>query len=444
MRPPPRWFLPILTVTWMIASGASAQVGAGLFPLGPRPTLPTVRDHAFASAINLMVDATDTVRGIFSVTEAVPVQAPGDMVLLYPEWETGSHAPTATPVGLAGLVATVDGRRVEWRRDAVDMHAFHVPVPPGAHAVGLSFQFIPPASAGWLRPEMIDVQLQRLLLYPAGWFARDVPVAASFHLPDGMRAFTSLDGMTATGALLHFATVPLDRLADAPVYASRAWRELTLAAGKPSPVHLDLLADDPADLAIDDAETARMNRLLAQALHVFGPPPFPHYDMLVSLSDVLSPGGGIEHLEEGENNLPAGYLRDLGKQLNNRDLVAHELVHAWNGRFRQPEDLWTPNFNQPAKASLLWVYEGQTEFWGRMLAARSGLRSTQQTLDKLALDAAVVANRPGRNWKSLADSTNDAIYMAGRPVGWRDWQRREITTWKACCSGSTSRRGCGS
>jgi predicted metalloprotease with PDZ domain len=165
--------------------------------------------------------------------------------------------------------------------------------------------------------------------------------------------------------------------------------------------------------------------LVVQASKVFGPPPFRHYDTLVSLSDQLSPGGGLEHLDEGENNLPANYFTARGQQLSNRDLIAHEYVHAWNGRFRQPAGLWSPNFNRPTDPSMLWVYEGQTEFWGRVLAARAGLRTTQQTLDKLALDAALVANRSGREWKTLADSTLDVLYMPGHSVTWRDWQRRE-------------------
>ena len=165
--------------------------------------------------------------------------------------------------------------------------------------------------------------------------------------------------------------------------------------------------------------------MVVQASKVFGPAPFRHYDALVSLSDQLSPGGGLEHLDEGENNLPANYFTASGQQLSNRDLIVHEYVHAWNGRFRQPAGLWSPNFNRPTDPSMLWVYEGQTEFWGRVLAARAGLRTTQQTLDKLALDATLIANRSGREWKTLADSTLDVLYMPGHSVTWRDWQRRE-------------------
>jgi predicted metalloprotease with PDZ domain len=167
-----------------------------------------------------------------------------------------------------------------------------------------------------------------------------------------------------------------------------------------------------------------LRSLIDQTGRVFGVPHYAHYDALVALSDQLS-AGGIEHLESAEDNLPADYFTHPGQQLDNRDLIAHEYVHSWNGRFRQPADLWTPTLNEPMRDSLLWVYEGQTEFWGRVLAARSGMRSTQETLDKLALDAAVVAARPGRSWKSLADSSLDPLFVIGHPVSWRDWQRRE-------------------
>ncbi|MGH8145741.1 MAG: M61 family metallopeptidase, partial [Rhodanobacteraceae bacterium] len=276
-----------------------------------------------------------------------------------------------------------------------------------------------------LRANMVDVQWQRLLLYPAGWYVRDIPVDASLTLAPGMRAFTALRIGHSDGRTLAFARTTLDKLVDAPVYAGRYWRQLMLSSGTAAPVRLDMLADEPSELAITRSQVSRYKALVVQTLKVFGPAPYRHYDALVSLSDELSPEGGIEHLEEGEDNMPANYFTNAAAQLNNLDLIAHELVHAWNGRSRQPARLWSPDFNSPVDSSLLWVYEGQTQFWGRVLAARAGLRTRQQTLDKLALDAALVANRGGRAWKTLADSTNDASYMAMHHVAWRDWQRRE-------------------
>ena len=404
---------------------AIAQVGSGPVAKPLPPALPAPQDRAYNGTIGLDVKAVDTEHQVFSVHETMPVQQAGDTVLLYPHWETASHAPTASIADLAGLMVYVDGVHVDWTRDPVDMYAFHIDVPKGARTITLDFQFLAASNAHLLRPDMVELPWQRVLLYPAGWYVRDLPIAATLALPEALTPFTSLTIERIDNRTLRFQPVTLEQLADAPVYAGRYTRRILLNDREAKPVALDLLADSANDLAMTPTEIAHMQALIAQTLKTFGTPPYHHYDAIVTLSDVLSPGGGTEHLEEGENNLPAAYVDDPSQQLNNRDLIAHEFVHAWNGRSHQPADLWSPTFNQPVGGSLLWVYEGQTEFWGRVLAARAGLRDTQQTLDKLAMDAAIVAHREGRAWKNLQDSTNDAIYMAGHHVPWRDWQRRE-------------------
>jgi len=388
------------------------------------PPIPTPLDGPFHGTIELVVNATDTDHQIFSVHETIPIQTTGDTILLYPEWETASHAPTATVAELAGLVVHIDGKRSDWVRDPIAMHAFHVNVLEGSKAITLDFQFLAPSTAGLLRPEMVEIPWQRVLLYPAGWYVRDIHVAATLVMPRGLTPFTALAFQRVNDGVLSFETATLDQLVDAPVHAGRYTRQILLNENAGRPVKLDLLADAEGGLGIDQSEIERMKALVTQCLKVFGAAPYRHYDAIVTLGGVSS-GGGIEHLEEGEIGLPDAYFNSTSSQLNNRDLIAHEFVHAWNGRSREPADLWSPNFNLPVVGSLLWVYEGQTEFWGRVLAARAGLRDSQQTVDKLAMDAAIVANREGRSWKDLQDSTLDAIYMAGHRVQWRDWQRRE-------------------
>jgi predicted metalloprotease with PDZ domain len=412
------------------ATPAIAQVGLGPIASPFTSNIPAPRDHAFRGEIRLQVDATDTDHGIFRVTESIPVQSPREMVLLYPEWETTSHSATASAVEFAGLHIESEGSDVAWRRDPFNIHAFHIAIPTGAQTLSIRFDYLP-RLGGEIRPSMIALQWQRMLLYPAGWYARDIAVSASLALPAGFRAFTALAQQSKpqeqqdNPVSLAFAPESLDRLIDAPVYAGRYVRQMDLKTTRQSAVHLDVLSDAEGDLRMAPATVTPLRALITQTEKVFGPPPFSHYDVLVSLSDELTPGGGQEHLEEGENNMPANFFTDYAHQLSNRDLIAHEYIHAWNGRYRQPAGLWSPTFNQPTDPSLLWVYEGQTEFWGRVLAARSGMRTYQETLDKLALDAALVANRPGREWKNLADSTLDALYMPGHSPTWRDWQRRE-------------------
>lgn len=419
---------PCLALTLLIPS-AMAQVSAGPVASPAMRHIPAPVDKPFHGLIKLNVDATDTDHGLFRITESIPVQSPGEMVLLYPEWETTSHSPTATAVEFAGLQIQSNGHMLPWHRDLFNVHAFHVTVPSGAHTISMQFDYLP-RDPSEIRPAMIAVAWHRMLLYPAGWYARDLKVTASLRLPTGMQAFsalrvTSAMPETTSNNTLSFATETLDRLIDAPVYAGRHTQQIDLGVTNKAPVYLDVLADAQSDLAINPTTLTQLRALIMQTQNVFGPAPFPHYEALVSLSDELRPSGGQEHREEGENNMPAGFFTDYAHQLSNRDLIAHEYVHAWNGVYRQPKGLWSPTFNQPTDPSLLWVYEGQTEFWGRVLAARSGMRSPQETLDQLAIDSALVANRPGRAWKNLADSTLDPLYMPGHAPRWRDWQRRE-------------------
>lgn len=407
-------------------SGEAARTGS-LHP--PQATVPAPVDHAFSGTIRLKVDAIDTVHGIFTVREQIPVQQShrqaGSMILFYPQWETASHAPTVPLAGLVSLIVRVDGRRVEWRRDPVNVYAFHIPLAEDARQIEVDFQIV--ADRNQLREPIAKIAWQRLLLYPAGWFARNLPIDASVRLPAGQRAFTSLptlsDPAEKTGEL-RFATVPLDLLVDAPLTAGRYWRQYDLTPSSSAPVRLVLIAEKPEQLAMSDDELTKMRNMVAQTLMVFGPPPYRHYDMLLTLGDVF-PAGGVEHFEVGEINVPGSYLIDPARQINNRATTAHELVHAWNGRFRQPSNLWTPTYNEPVQGSLLWVYEGGSEFWGMVLSARAKLVTRQEALDKIALYAAGVENQRGRAWKGLADSGNDAVYMAGRPTQWTDWTRKK-------------------
>ncbi|MEP7043482.1 MAG: M61 family peptidase [Dokdonella sp.] len=395
----------------------------------PASRIPTPRDHGFAGTIALAVDASDIGHRIFSVHERVPVQAPGMMTLLYPEWELASHAPTASVANLAGLLVHAGSSRVEWQRDAVDVHAFHVDVPPGVDTLELDFQYLssPSARTGALEmtADIVNVSWHRMLLYPAGWYARNLTVAASLKLPDGLHLASSLHEAANSEGVVAFEPVSLETLVDSPVYAGRHLRQIDLTPRGVAPVRLDLLADSEASLQIRADQVAALQSMVEQTRRLFRSQHFGHYDVLVSLSDTFPPGGGLEHLQSGESNLMPTFFTDATQHLPYMDLIAHEYVHSWNGRFRQPADLWTPNFNTPMRNSLLWVYEGLTEYWGRVIAARAGLRSRRDTLDAFALDAAIAKARVGREWKSLQDSNNDPLYVAGHPIAWRDWQRRE-------------------
>ena len=386
----------------------------------------TPRDIPFHGAIQLKVDATDSVHKIFRVRETIPVQKPGAMVLLYPQWETGSHSPTQEAAPLAGLIIKAGARRLEWRRDTANPFAFTVDVPAGVRELETEFQVLPSLHGPkQISSGMLMLPWQKVALYPAGWFIRNIPVRAQLTYPEGFQFATSLETAEASANRVTFKAASFEDLVDAPVYAGRHVKRIELTSAPAIPVRLNLFGDTDDALQLPAELVDKFRAMVATVPRLFKSQHYRHFDFLMSLSDVMLSGGGLEHQESTEINVSAGYARDPGEQMFMANLVAHEFIHSWNGRTRQPADLWTPDLNTPMRGSLLWLYEGQTEFWAHVMTPQLGLRTTQQALDALAVDASLMSNRPGRRWKSLRDSTIDAVYMPGKAAYWRDWQRRE-------------------
>ncbi|HEY4112911.1 MAG TPA: hypothetical protein VGM17_02520 [Rhizomicrobium sp.] len=411
-----------------IIQSAAAQPAAGPQPLPLPAAIPAPKDIAYPGTIRLAVDATDTTHAIFRVHETIPVAHSGPMVLLYPKWIPGNHGPTGPIDKFAALKIRAGNTTVPWVRDVVDVYAFHVNVPNGARALDLDFQFLSPVESHEGRvvmtQEMLDLQWNTVALYPAGYFSRDITFAASLKLPQGWKLGSALETTGASGATTSFKPVPFNTLVDSPVFAGRYFERVDLDPNGKTPIHMDIVADQPDELAISPSQLQAHRNLVQQAYKTFGSHHYDHYDFLLSLSDRMS-GIGLEHHRSSEDGTIPKYFADWEHTASARDLLSHEYTHSWNGKFRRPADLWTPNFNVPMRDSLLWVYEGQTQFWGIVLAARSGLWTKQQALDAIALDAATYGNRPGRQWRPLQDTTNDPITTMRRPIPWRSWQRSE-------------------
>jgi predicted metalloprotease with PDZ domain len=352
------------------------------------------------------------------------------LTLMFPKWIPGDHGPTGPLPAFAGLMIKAGGQDVTWVRDLVDMSAFHVSVPAGATSVDLQFQFLSPPEEKEGRivttPNMLDVQWNPEILYPAGYFTRDIPVHASLTLPAGWKYGTALETEATAGARVTFKPVTVNVLLDSPLYAGRYFERLDLDPHGPAPVHLDVVADRPEDLVVKPEDLQAHRNLIQQAYKNFGSHHYNHYDFLLSLSDEMG-GEGLEHHRSSENGVDRNYFTDLEKSAPDRDLLPHEYTHSWNGKFRRPADLWSPDFNVlPERDTLLWVYEGQTQYWGQVLAARSGILKAEQVRDLIALEAAEMqAATPGRVWRNLQDTTNDPILNSRRPLAWRSYSREE-------------------
>ncbi|HEY3657512.1 MAG TPA: hypothetical protein VGL34_21260 [Steroidobacteraceae bacterium] len=416
-----------------IAVWGAATLGtaAGESP-GPRASSPIVpiaapKDRAYPGEIRLAVDASDFSRRILRVHESVSGIGP-DTVLLYPKWLPGTHAPEGPIDRIANLRISANGARVAWTRDPVDIYAFRIHAGAGIKSLDIDFDYLSPTSpevgAMEISRDVMMIEWIELVLYPAGYFARQIPVEASLTLPADWQFASALESARAGGARTTFKRVGLETLADSPVYAGRYAARLDLDPGSPSPVHLNLFADRPQLLAVKPEQLAAHRALVQQAYKLFGSRHYAHYDFLYSLSDQIQ-HNGLEHHQSSEDGSDPESFTEWDKTAYVRDLLPHEFTHSWNGKFRRPADLWTPNYNVPMQDSLLWVYEGQTQYWGQVLAARSGLWSRQQALDQLALTSAYYQIQAGRQWRNLQDTTNDEIINPRRPQSWPDWQRFE-------------------
>jgi predicted metalloprotease with PDZ domain len=275
-----------------------------------------------------------------------------------------------------------------------------------------------------MTPEMLNLQWFSVALYPAGYFARRIPIDASVRLPDGWKFGTALEVASTAGGVTRFKQVPFETLIDSPMFAGRYFRQIDLDPTGPAPVRMDIVADRPELLDATPDQIARHRELVQQAYKLYGSHHYDHYDFLVAFTDRMG-GIGVEHHRSSEDGTIPGYFTDWATTQSARDLLPHEYTHSWNGKFRRPADLWTPNYNVPMRGSLLWVYEGQTQYWGFVLAGRSGLLSKQDALDALAATAATYENRVGRQWRPVEDTTNDPIVASRRPAPWTSWQRSE-------------------
>ncbi len=416
---------PLLAATLLLCAGpALAQPQ----PVPFDSAIPAARDVPYPGTMKLVVDATDLDRRIMTVKQTIPVAGPGPMVLLYPEWLPGKHAPRGELEKVAGLKITAGGKTLIWRRDPVEVFALHIDVPAGARQVELEFQFLS-ATAGdqgriVMTREMLNLQWNSTAFYPAGWFTRQIPVEATAILPEGWGYGVALDTAASKGNVHSFRTVSFETLVDSPMFAGRYFRQFDLDPGGRSPVKLNVVADRPELLEASEEQLKLHRNLVVQADRLFGSRPYDRYDFLLALTDRMG-GIGLEHHRSSENGRDPEYFTSWDKNVSGRGLLPHEYTHSWNGKYRRGADLWTPDYATPMRDSLMWVYEGQTQFWGVILTARSGLVTREQALDDLAMTAAAYDARVGRQWRDIADTTNDPIISARKPKGWLSWQRNE-------------------
>ena len=419
----------VMLLSSCLASAAAAQLvppqNSKPEPTAKVDTIPAARDIPYPGTMQLTLDASDVTRAIFRIRQHIPVPSAGDFVLLYPKWVPGGHSPRNDIKNITGFKPTANGRPLKWVRDNLDVFAFHIEVPQGVTAIDVEYQYVTPTGPGQGRtlmtPDMASIQWLANSMYPAGYYVRNIPVQASVIVPASWKVATALRPSGQAGNRIDYPVTSYEILMDSPLIAGAHYRKIPLTAD----VTLDVIADTPAELAATPEQIAAHKRLVEQAVKAFGAQHYDHYNFLLTISDHLG-GIGLEHHRSSENGVDRGYFTDWDNELRARNLLPHEFSHSWDGKFRRPADLWTPDYRTPMQDSLLWVYEGQDQFWGYVLGARSGMLSKQDTLDAIASTAATYSlGTPGRAWRPLIDTTNDPIIAGRQPIPWRSQQRSE-------------------
>jgi predicted metalloprotease with PDZ domain len=378
--------------------------------------------RADLAPVQLEVDATDAPHQLLHTRLHIPA-APGPLTLYYPKWMPGEHLPGGPVNDVTGLEFSARGKPLSWQRDPVDMFAFHLEVPPGAAAVDVAFDFLLAAGGGVYSAggsstaRLLDLNWNQVLLYPRNAAPLEIPFRATLKLPAGWKFGTALPLAGSSPDHLLFATVPLETLIDSPVIGGEFLYTVALTPGEKTPHFIHVAADNATDLAgipPDVDHYPHLIRLVHEENALFGAHHYRDYHFLLTASDHVA-HFGLEHHESSDDRVDASYLTDADTRTADAELLPHEMFHSWNGKYRRPAGLATPDYQQPMQAELLWVYEGLTSYYGKVLATRSGLQDAGAFRETLALNAAMLDHRNGRQWRSLADTTVAAQLLYQSP-----------------------------
>jgi len=377
--------------------------------------------------ITISVDATHAQQRILHSNLHIPA-TPGPLTLYYPKWLPADHSPDGPISSLAGLKFSAAGKDIPWQQDDTDMYTFNLEVPQDATAIDASLDFLLSAPGPTIdfaasgSAMLFILMWNEVVLYPKGWPAASLIFQPSLTIPGGWKFNTSLPVANQSENSITFLPVALDLLIDSPVQSGEYVRVYPLDAGGKPTHEVDVAADDAWALDISPALIDNYKRLVAEVDALYRSHHYRDYHFLLTLSDNVLPLGQ-EHHESSDDRVAERTLVDPSARLLESGLFPHEFSHSWNGQYRRPGGLATPDFQAPMKGELLWVYEGLTEYLGTILSARSGLTTSQQTRDYIALTASTMAHRAGRRWRSLQNTANAAQILYFSPPEWTSYRR---------------------
>ena len=402
-----RWILGTALIAGVFAWGQTASQ-----PPGP---------------ISISVDATQVVQKVLHAELSIPTR-PGPLTLYYPKWMPADHSPDGPIWNVVGLKFSGGGKSIPWSQDPVDMYTFHLEVAPGVNSVNAKLDFLLSAPGPTIdfsasgSAKLFVLMWNQVILYPAGWPADHITYHPKLTVPSGWKFSTALPIAQEAAGTITFKPVALDLLIDSPVQSGAYMKVISLTPGENPSHEIDVAADSPAALDIPLATIDSYKRLVREAQALYQSHHYREYHFLLTLSDNVM-GLGQEHHESSDDRVPANAISDPNQRLLGADLLPHEFTHSWNGQYRRPAGLATPDFQQPMQGDLLWVYEGLTTYLGTVLAARSGLWTAEQAREHIAVVASTLDHRAGRTWRSLENTSRAGQVLYFAPSEWVSYRR---------------------
>ena len=393
--------------------------------------------RAQQAPIQITADLSEAPRKLYHAEVDIPVQ-PGPVSLTTPKWIPGNHRPTGPVDDITGVVFTANGKVLPWRRDDEDLYEFHVTVPAGVTTLHAHLDCIVTSRVS---DKLAVLEWEKLLLYPAKTPVKNIAIKPSVIVPTEWGIGTALTPVETgskdvpavitvhhdangkvSGEQHDYAPTTVEQLEDSPVITGQYFHEFALAPEVTPKHYIDVVSDSPEDSKLRPALLAELNNLVRETGAAYDSRHYNVYHFLLTLSDVAG-GEGLEHGQSSDNGVGEKGFSDPMHQLAESDLLSHEFTHSWNGKYRRPFNLYQDDFEKMQQGSLLWVYEGMTQYLGNVLAARSGLKSQEQYRDMLALSAAQLDYKPGREWRSTEDTAIAASILRGGYPAWANWKR---------------------
>ena len=165
----------------------------------------------------------------------------------------------------------------------------------------------------------------------------------------------------------------------------------------------------------EDKIKSDIQKIVESFLKIFGHLPYKRYVFIFHLLSEEDSGGGLEHLNSTTIDVDRFIFSPFESYKKFLNVVSHEYFHLWNVKRIRPAELGPFNYKEENYTSLLWMAEGFTNYYGRMMLLRSGLISQKDFFKHFMETVRFYEMQPGRLNTSAYESSFDSWIKLYRP-----------------------------